>query len=73
MRYPAIASLAAGLLLLGACSSDEAAQSSEPSSGSDNKTSLSINTDDGSVSYKDSDGDSSTSISVSDGDKNKKD
>lgn len=54
------------VLLLGACSGDE--PSSPQASGAEDGTSLSIDTEEGSVSYENEDGGSSTSISVGEGD-----
>lgn len=73
MRLAALASLTAGLLLVGACSSEDASSPEDTSRDAGGSTSLNIDTDNGSISYEESEGDSSTSISVGSNDDDKQD
>ena len=64
MRSLILISGAALVLLLGACSGEDAKQSERTAPTSDGGSSLNVNTETGSVSYQTDDGTNSTSITV---------
>lgn len=72
MRTLTLTSAAALILLLGACSGDDAPKSDAVAAESEGGTNISIDTNDGAMTYESDDGKNSTSITVGGDDDEKK-